>query len=517
MIDSDIPSHSELKTLRVAVVVTGSRIREAFEKKIASLTDWSIEWIPWPSPAAAEDASAPSPELFFLDCSPEFDIAVSTLRSIRDKGIASPVVLLSDRGEDRIPLEFVRLGVLDSLDSRRLTPDRLETIFSRCLEHPNLHAEVVRQREKLEASYRDLVRKNEQIRNFYHTVSHELKTPLTSALEFISLTLEGQAGELNPTQREYLTIARESCQRIGSHVNDLLDLTRLETGKLRVRPHPSQFEALLLRLLPTLVHQANEADLSLRCEIKSELPLVLMDEEKIVRVLNNLVDNAVKFTRRGGEVAIGAHVDSDFNDFVEVWVRDTGRGIGPKEIESIFDPLFQTKSSDNFTLGGLGLGLSICKEIVERHGGEIRVESEIRKGSRFSFTLPIAGPDDRMEILVVDDDDLTREVMRRVLEKEGYRATVVGGGKYALQILEEVSPNLVLLDLHMPELNGPQTFKEIKRYWPHIPVVAVTANPHSALAQEILDLDPVALLSKPVDGKRLLHMIRAILEPREIE
>ena len=119
-------------------------------------------------------------------------------------------------------------------------------------------------------------------------------------------------------------------------------------------------------------------------------------------------------------------------------------------------------------------------------------------------------------ILVVDDDELTQDAMKRVLEREGYRATTVEGGKKALQTLENFTPNLVLLDMHMPEMNGPRTLKEIKKYWPHLPVVIMTSNPRSELVEEALSLSPVTLLAKPCKRQQLLDTVRGILEPPEV-
>ncbi|MCA9426277.1 MAG: response regulator [Candidatus Omnitrophica bacterium] len=483
---------------------------------LKALPRWEIDFYPFHFDSPRSRLPPGDPDIIFIDHQLGMETGFSGLQKIRNSGIGSPVILITGHSDEKVAVEAIRAGVSDYIEKQSLSTEGLDRAITNSLEKQKLQVEIQRQREELQKSNRDLIRKNDQIRNFYHTISHELKTPLTSALEFISLTLEGQAGPVTATQKEYLEIAKDSCRQIGAHVNDLLDMTRLETGKLSVSPHPAQFEPVLLRILPMLLHQATEAELNLRCDIQPDLPNVMIDEEKVIRVLSNLVNNAVKFTRAGGEVKVSAGLVEVPAPCVEVCVRDTGRGIVAEELENIFDPLFQVRKSDTVTMGGLGLGLSICKEIVRQHGGEIRVESEWKKGSAFFFTLPVAGPEERMEILVVDDDELTQDAMKRVLEREGYRATTVEGGKKALQTLENFTPNLVLLDMHMPEMNGPRTLKEIKKYWPHLPVVIMTSNPRSELVEEALSLSPVTLLAKPCKRQQLLDTVRGILEPPEV-
>ncbi len=251
-------------------------------------------------------------------------------------------------------------------------------------------AETVKAERALEASNEHLLRKNQEIQNFYHTVSHELKTPLTSGREFISIVLDGLAGPLNETQQEYLGIARESCHRLHVCINDLMDATRLETGKLTLEMKRGSLATLVQQLATVLGPVAARKQISLTYEVPSELPEFPFDEDRLMQVLVNLTNNALKFTPEHGRVTITAGAMPNHPGYIKVTVRDTGCGMAPAELERIFERLYQIPNIDGGSEQGVGLGLFICRELVESHGGRIWVESELGKGSAFSFSIPQA-------------------------------------------------------------------------------------------------------------------------------
>lgn len=307
-------------------------------------------------------------------------------------------------GNDRHVLEtgdpFEDIEVYETLSGRRGYQQTLKSAFhdaqGRVLGVQSISWDVTeRQRaeEKMRRiqaeqrrTNRDLLSKNQEIQNFYHTLSHELKTPLTSAREFVAIILDGLAGDTNPTQREYLHIVLESCNQLRVCINDLLDATRLETGKLSIELKPAALDELLERAVTTLQSRAAGKDLALHCDCAPGLPEILIDEHRITQVITNLLNNAVKFTRTGGSITVSAGV---VGDVVEVSVRDTGSGIPADQIEHIFDRLYQVKNGDATTEQGVGLGLYICRELVRLHGGDIRVASAPGRGSTFTFTLPL--------------------------------------------------------------------------------------------------------------------------------
>lgn len=235
---------------------------------------------------------------------------------------------------------------------------------------------------------RELMRRNEEIQNFYHIVSHELKTPLTSAREFISLVLEGLAGPISPQQAEYLGIAKGSCDQLRVCINDLLDTTRLETGKLALQVSRAPVRDVIERVVAMFKPAAEAKHLELRAEIPVSSPEAFFDDGRITQVLTNLIANALKFTPENGKIVVRAHDPGPQANFIEISVSDTGCGIAPEKRERIFDRLYQARVEDAAVKGGLGLGLHICRGLVRMHGGEIHVNSEINRGSTFTFTLP---------------------------------------------------------------------------------------------------------------------------------
>jgi len=253
--------------------------------------------------------------------------------------------------------------------------------------------ERVRERTAdLQASNRHLERRNAEIQNFYHTLSHELKTPLTSAREFISILLDGLAGPLNDTQTEHLAIALESCDQIRVCLNDLLDTTRLETGKFTIELKSTSLEELVRQAAISFGPQATAKRIGLKTNIQTGLPQLQVDPNRITQVIANLVNNAIKFTPEGGRIEINAGAATE-PGFVQVSVRDTGGGIPVEEHDRIFDRLYQVKPGDAASGQGMGLGLYLCRQLVELHGGRITVASEPGKGSTFTFTLPITAAD----------------------------------------------------------------------------------------------------------------------------
>lgn len=255
-----------------------------------------------------------------------------------------------------------------------------------------LNAELdqrVRERTaELESVNGRLELKNREIGYFYHTLSHELKTPLTSAREFISILLDGLDGPVNGTQAEHLAIARESCDQIRVCLDDLLDTTRLETGKFKLDARSGSLANLIQLAVTALSSRAAARQIALTASAAPGLPPVCMDARRITQVITNLVNNAIKFTPPDGRIEITAGAPADAPGFLRVSVSDTGRGIPAEELDRIFDRLHQVKPGDASSEHGIGLGLYLCRQLVELHGGRITVASEPGKGSTFSFTLP---------------------------------------------------------------------------------------------------------------------------------
>ena len=227
---------------------------------------------------------------------------------------------------------------------------------------------------------------------FLSHVSHELRSPLTAIKQFSSILLSGVAGELNKEQHEYQQIVQRNIGQLQAMIDDLLEVTRLETGKLTVEPDRVSISDAVTDALDTLRGTARGKGITLSGDVPADLPLAYADQTRLRQILIILLDNAIKFTPDGGSVAIRARLLQQERSCLLLEVSDTGDGISPEVGERIFERLYQVSEPGAASRKGLGLGLYICKELVTRQGGRIWVESQPEKGSIFSFTLPVYSP-----------------------------------------------------------------------------------------------------------------------------
>lgn len=224
---------------------------------------------------------------------------------------------------------------------------------------------------------------------FLSYVSHELRTPLTVIHQFVTILLDGLDGNISPMQRADLEIILRNTNQLNTMIRDLLDLTRVITGQIKTDPQPLSLADLTNTTLAGFQKRADSNGVTIISEVPPDLPFVYADSIKVRQILNNLIDNALKFTPENGKIITRGYVFDKNPDFVCVEVMDTGYGIDPLEKEKIFNYLYQSKATPRGRSKGLGLGLYICKEIVNHHGGQVWVESQPREGSSFFFTLPI--------------------------------------------------------------------------------------------------------------------------------
>jgi PAS domain S-box-containing protein len=234
--------------------------------------------------------------------------------------------------------------------------------------------------------------RNDQLRfkdEFLSHVSHELRSPLTAIKQFTSILLGGIAGELNKEQRQYQEIVLKNIRQLQSMIDDLLEVTHLESGKLTVELERLSVADALNDTLNTLQETARAKGVSVTCELPSDLPAAHADRTRLRQILIILLDNAIKFTAGGGTVLLQAQLLRRDPRFLVFAVSDTGCGMSPEITKRIFERLYQVPELSEPSRRGLGLGLFICKELVTRQGGHIWVESHPGKGSTFSFTLPV--------------------------------------------------------------------------------------------------------------------------------
>lgn len=229
--------------------------------------------------------------------------------------------------------------------------------------------------------------------NFVSMVSHELRTPLNSVHGFIDLLLQGHMGELNDEQHMYLSYAEEGVQQLISIVEDILFMTRSDSGQFDIKQQEVNVRVLVRQVINSLKPQAFKAGVEVLKDISSPSPILFADPQRIKQVLNNLLTNAIKFTPPGGTVTIRARQQA--NECVLVSVSDTGCGIPQEDRTHVFERFYQSNNGQQSKVGGYGLGLTIAKLIVEQHDGNISFESDLDKGTTFFFTVPLYRKQDK--------------------------------------------------------------------------------------------------------------------------
>jgi len=292
----------------------------------------------------------------------------------------------------------VSTGASFSLDANTLL--RIPLLFGSSLLYGYLADQVKREKRKIvdleDAGRQQLLMKDQ----FFSNVSHELRTPLTAVYQFVTIVLDGLAGSLNADQKDYLGIALRNVKQLQAMVGDLLEATRAETGKLAIHPHGVSLNLSVSEILRTFSANARHKGIELTEDLPADLPLLYVDPRRLIQILTNLVDNALKFTQKNGRISIRANVFEEDRGFVQVLVTDTGCGINPDDADKIFDRLYQIEKSFETNRKGLGLGLHITKELVVRHGGRIWIESVPDRGTTFHFILPelLPGPNTPLEV-----------------------------------------------------------------------------------------------------------------------
>lgn len=300
------------------------------------------------------------------------------------------MVVMTAGGSEIIATEAIRAGAVDYIPKGSISQVSLQRALTNAIEKVDLQNSIVESNSELARAYEQLQKRSDEIARFYHRVSHEIKTPLTAARMFMSMLHEGLAGELNDEQVTIVSQAIKSCDELSSHFDDLIECTRLETGKVVLHKDSESLQQVVGRAVASVTPAVDAKSLDLSVDLSEELPELSIDSGRIVQVIANVLGNAVKFTEPGGTLALRAQVSNKLKGFVEIAVSDSGIGIAPEDIENVFERLYQVSDVGDSLMGaGLGLGLTIAKEIVELHLGTIEVSSELGEGTTFTIYLPI--------------------------------------------------------------------------------------------------------------------------------
>ncbi|HKY78209.1 MAG TPA: response regulator [Acidimicrobiia bacterium] len=394
--------------------------------------------------------------------------------------------------------------------------------FSRHVEVVNrdelgaLAVNLNRMNDELGRLYRDLESASRHKSEFLASMSHELRTPLNAIIGFSEVLRDEMFGPLNERQADYLNDILTSGRHLLSLINDILDLSKIEAGKMELDLTTFSLPAALENGLTMIRERAANHGIGLGLEIAPEVGEITADERKVKQVVFNLLSNAVKFTPDGGRINLSARCS---HGEVEVAVRDTGIGIAPENQERVFEEFQQAGQRE-----GSGLGLALCRSFVELHGGHIRLQSEVGEGSTFAFTLPLASvtqrqgdtspaaagtPSPGQNMLVIEDDERSAELLRIFLEDGGFAVTVAAAGDAGMQAARQIRPAAIVLDLLLPDISGWDVLAALKEdaALADIPVVIVSMLDERGKGYALGAAD---YLVKPIGRDELLSALRPL-------
>ncbi|WP_260439673.1 hybrid sensor histidine kinase/response regulator [Humibacillus xanthopallidus] len=379
--------------------------------------------------------------------------------------------------------------------------------------------------QQLERQSRELAEASRHKSEFLASMSHELRTPLNAVIGFSEVLLERMFGEVNERQEDYLRDIHSAGRHLLALLGDILDLSKIEAGRMELDLTTFPMDDVLSQAISLVRERAALHGLQLRLDSSQDLGMVTADELRLKQVLLNLLSNAVKFTPDGGRIDVRAWRDGDV---VEVTVSDTGVGVDPADQERIFDSFQQGQRSAS-TSEGTGLGLTLSRRIIELHGGRLWLSSSPGEGSTFGLSIPQpraasrAAAEQRWRaddesasgptIVVIEDDPRSAELVELHLRAAGLRVRVAASGEAGLELVRGEQPVAVVLDIHLPGMNGWEVLTLLKSdpVTATVPVVVVSVEPERGRG---FALGATEYLVKPVSGEHLLAAVTRLL-PRQ--
>ena len=398
--------------------------------------------------------------------------------------------------------------------------------------------ETVRAEEKQRRMLKEALDKAENANraktSFLSNMSHEIRTPMNAILGLNTLALHDET--LSPQTREYLEKTGDSARHLLALINDILDMSRIESGRVVLQQEDFSFSAMLEQINTMVMSQCEDKGLHYECCILSPVDdYYIGDDMKLKEILINILSNAIKFTNPGGSISLSVERTAEYEDQSTLCfrIRDTGIGMDKDYLPRIFDAFSQEDSSRKNKYGSTGLGMAITKSSVEMMNGTISVESEKGVGTEFTVVIPLrkslytgdASEDaidpGSLRVLIVDDEEIVAEHGRLVLDEAGIRADVCHSGTEALKMLELQSLkqepySLVLMDWRMPEMDGVETARQIRRhYGKDMLIIIMTAYTWDTIREEALAAGIDGFLAKPIFVSNVMEEFKHIVRHRQ--
>ena len=489
---------------------------------------FEIEWATNPT-QALERLKLNIFDICLLDYHLGAQSGLEVLHQAEQANCQTPIIMLTGQVDDSLDADALAAGAVDYLNKEEISTAR----FARAVRYALARNDATKERlERLKAETQ-----NRSKDRFLAHLSHELRTPLTSILGYTELLLSSEKARLAASE---LNIILSNGKHLLSLLNDVLDLSKIAADKLELNPSQVHLDSFIADVFFLLQINAHEKGLSLVIQSKTDLPeTIFVDATRLRQILINLTYNAIKFTEQGQVTITLSLVGIGEGTRLHVEVQDTGIGIPPERLASIFKPFEQIEDIVTRKEVGAGLGLAICTELVKRMGGELAVESQIGQGSCFRFAIhpgdlsqvnrqklafnktAISSFDESVsalkgKILVVDDANDIRHLLRTICANFGLQVDTAQNGQQALEkcqqsMASEHTYDLVLMDIHMPVLDGREAIAKIRQLGFNSPVIAVTAAALKGVKQSLIELGFTEVLHKPFNKQTLYEALSVFL------
>ena len=526
--NSVITALAKKHPISVLLVDDQAMVGEAVRRTLATQTDIRFHFCADPA-KVMEAIERVKPTVILQDLVMPGTDGMALLRQYRQNQDTQniPVIVLSTKEEPTVKSEAFALGASDYLIK---LPDAIELI-ARIRHHSNAYLNLL-QRDEARNAMLDAMLEAESANRakseFLASISHELRTPLNAIVGFtdILLTDPGQLLPEQQQQREFVGHVNKAGWHLVALITDLLDLAKIEAGKVNIKPTAVDIGKLITVTVFLNQSKAREHGISIKNNVEANgIRLIQLDEVRLKQVLINLLSNAIKYNKPGGQVTVS--VEERPNGKLRIIVADTGIGIAPEKMELLFQP-FNRLGAEFGQIEGHGIGLALTKRLVECMGGEIGVKSALGEGSEFwvefagmasESAKPVNGNikteelsdlDARLaaktgkKVLYIEDHPINRRLMTNILSKfPGIEVKCAENGEEGLRMMSAFNPDVLLLDIHLPDMNGKEILQRIKKEGSGIPVIAVSADAMLETINEVIALGAMGYLIKPIEAKRL--------------